>query len=84
MIINLGEIVSGDSAHNGGKPSFSLTISHRTGGLVAYAGGRNLVTNYALASVPGGVSGKGAFRNKLPTLAFSGSWNCHGAIVRTP
>lgn len=83
LVIDVGEVVSSDSKHNGGKPNFSLTVTHHTGGLVAYAGGRNLVVNYALATVPRGVTGKGTFKNTLTGLAFTGSWNCHGAIINT-
>jgi hypothetical protein len=83
VIVEIGETVDGDTAHNGGKPDFSLTLAGDSGELGAYSGGADLLKpGLALVAVPR-PSAAGSFHGKNPITAepFSGSWNCHGAIT---
>ncbi len=86
LSMSLGEAVTGAGAGNAGKTTFGIIINGKTADVSAAVGGHDLTkSGLALATVPHGAATKGVFHGKLITNGkpFSGSWNCHGAIVST-
>jgi hypothetical protein len=79
--VSLGT-VTGDSTHNHGLPHFSM-FGTRTSDLTAAYGGRSLVGGMTLVTVKGSGTNAGTFTSRLGTPKVSGSWNCHGVIVKT-
>ena len=80
LIVAIGESVEDDTAHNGGKPDFDLSITGKGGILAAYSGGENLLKPGGLAIVAASrPSAAGSFhgKNAITGAPFSGSWNCH-------
>jgi hypothetical protein len=85
FLLQMGTVVSADPEHNGGLPSFSMTVSGSTGNLTAEYGGKDLIgEGMTLVTVRGSRTNIGTFKNKLPTPKLSGSWNCHGVIYKGP
>jgi hypothetical protein len=86
LTLDLGEFVTKVGPANAGKSSFSIIVDGKTADVVAAAGGHDLVKGgITMAEVPRGAATKGAFHGKLITNLepFTGSWNCHGAIVHS-
>jgi hypothetical protein len=68
---------------NAGQPGFSMDVAkHHTSASVAFAyfGGREIV-KLAAITLKGHVPSAGTFKGK--TAAITGSWNCHGVIVKS-
>jgi hypothetical protein len=81
--LDLGSLVTADLKHNHGLPYFSMTVSHKTADVTAQYGGKDLVGGMTLVTVKGSMSNSGTFAGRLLTPKVSGSWNCHGVIVKT-
>ena len=82
--LDLGTLIVGDHAHNGGQPNFSMTVSGSTADVTAIYGGKDLVGAMTLATVKGAGNNTGTFVNRLLTPKLTGSWNCHGVIYKGP
>jgi hypothetical protein len=81
--VSVGTLVSSDLKHNGGKPYFNF-FGTTTADLVANYGGKDLMgSGMTLITVKGAGKNTGTFGNRLGTPKISGSWNCHGVIVKT-
>jgi hypothetical protein len=82
--LSLGSLFSADHAHNAGKPYFSLTSVGKTADLIAQYGGKDLIgSGMTLAKVTSSGKNTGSFTGGLGGPKISGSWNCHGVIVKT-
>jgi hypothetical protein len=80
--ISLGTLVGSDLKHNGGKPYLNF-FGTTTADLVANYGGKDLIgTGMTLITLKGAGKNTGTFGNRLGTPKISGSWNCHGVIVK--
>ena len=82
--LDMGTLIVGDRAHNGGQPHFSMTVSGSTADVTAIYGGKDLVGAMTLATVKGAGKNTGSLVNRLPMPKLSGSWNCHGVIYKGP
>ena len=85
--LNMGTTVIG-AKNNLGKSNFTLVIAHvRTTGAVfsAYSGGKEILKAESVVDVRGNVPAKGTFTSKI-TIGpkFTGSWDCHGVVWKTP
>ena len=83
----LAEGKSGNGARgNANKPSFRLDLSPGQFSSIvqgAYYGGKKLEADGSVT--PSGFGTKGTFTGQVAggtTSTFSGSWNCHGSIVK--
>jgi hypothetical protein len=80
--VSLGTLVGSDRKHNGNKPYFNM-FGKGSADLVASYGGKDLMgAGMQLISMKGAGKNTGTFGNKLGTPKISGSWNCHGVIVK--
>jgi hypothetical protein len=69
---------------NGGKPYFSVDIGKgtpRAGGF-AYSGGKKAIPLGGKWTVTGTITSHASFTGSSATGAFSGTWNCHGLVVK--
>ena len=84
LALDVGTLVAG-AAGNAGRPFVSLVIAHSPSESDAFAadsGGQQLFADTVL--VPGGpLYGQGTFESEFG-VAFSGTWDCHGAIYFGP
>jgi hypothetical protein len=81
--VSVGTLVGSDLAHNGGKPYLSF-FGTSTADLVAHYGGKDLMgSGMTLITLKGAGKNTGTFGNRLGTPKISGSWNCHGVIVKS-
>lgn len=79
--LNLGTLVRGASG-NAGRSFLSLVIAHSPSQSEAFeadAGGRSLIGDSVIAPAAS-LLGRGTFSGELGAV-FTGSWDCHGAIV---
>lgn len=78
---------SGGSSVNGGKPLFQLSELEADGISIATVtadwSGKQL-ESVGTVALKGSVPSSGTFTSKGFSSHFSGSWNCHGAVVTTP
>jgi hypothetical protein len=89
--LNLGTTVIGVKG-NAGKPSFSMLILahlHSAFGSGSVFGadyeGKSLLGGEGLINARGNIPSKGTFTSTVSAGAkFTGSWNCHGVVWRTP
>jgi hypothetical protein len=69
---------------NAGEPYFSVDVGKgtpRTGGF-AYSGGKKAITVGGTWTVTGTITSHASFRGSSATGTFSGTWNCHGLVVK--
>jgi hypothetical protein len=89
--LNLGTTVLGVKG-NAGKPELSMLIDARlhskfgTGSVFgADYGGRSLLAGESLIKASGNLPSSGTFTSTVAFGGkFTGSWNCHGVVVKTP
>ena len=78
---------SGGSSVNGGKPLFQLSELEADGISIATVtadwSGKQL-ESVGTVALKGSVPSSGTFTSKGFSSHFSGSWNCHCAVVTTP
>ena len=84
LALDVGTLVAG-AAGNAGRPFVSLVIAHspsESDAFVADSSGQQLFADTIL--VPGGpLFSQGTFESELG-VAFTGTWDCHGAIYFGP
>ena len=69
---------------NAGKPYFSVDVGKNppsVGGF-AYYGGKKAITVGRKWTVTGTITSHASFKGSSATGAFSGTWNCHGLVVK--
>ena len=84
--LGLGTLVTG--AHgNAGKPYLNMLIAKSKIASIfeADSGGKQILGD-SLITAHGNIPSKGSFtgENPLTGAHFSGSWNCHGVVFKTP
>ena len=75
----------GGPTNNAGQPFFSMDIAkgHTTASLATvYSGGHQLLAHAAIA-LSGQIPTKGSFKGKNTATDFTGTWNCHGVLVKS-
>jgi hypothetical protein len=69
---------------NAGKPYFSVDVgkgTRRAGGF-AYYGGKKAIVAGQKWTVTGTITSHASFTGSSATGAFSGTWSCHGVVVK--